>query len=99
MAIIIPAPAQTITTFDVPGAPATFPLMIIPNGTVTGYYFDASWLTHGFLRTPDGTITPFDAPGALNGTTTPSSMNQAGTIVGFYRDAGRFPHGFLRDST
>jgi len=47
----------TITTFDVPGAETgpfqgTIPLANNPAGAITGYYIDASNVTHGFLRTP-----------------------------------------------
>ena len=56
--------AQTITTFDVPGdVYGTYPYMIIPDGTITGEYCDAT-LCHGFLRSPRGAITTFDVRGA-----------------------------------
>jgi hypothetical protein len=47
----------TITTFDVPGAgtgpgQGTIPLSNNPVDAITGYYIDASDVTHGFLRTP-----------------------------------------------
>jgi hypothetical protein len=47
----------TITTFDVPGAgtgpfQGTIPLCNNPVDAITGYYIDASDVTHGFLRTP-----------------------------------------------
>jgi hypothetical protein len=48
----------TITTFDPPGS--TFinpfdinfqlPVAINPAGAITGYFFDASLVSHGFLR-------------------------------------------------
>ncbi len=44
---------------------------------------------HGFLRTPDGTITTFDAPGAGTGPfqgTFPLGINQAGAIRDDYID-------------
>jgi hypothetical protein len=53
---------------------------------------------HGFVRTPDGTITTFDAPGAGTGLfqgTIPSGINPAGAIVGYYLDASYVFHGFL----
>ena len=64
-------------------------------GTIAGLYADASFVFHGFLRAPDGTITTFDAPGAVNGTT-PSGINPAGAIAGTYSDASFVGHGFLR---
>ena len=56
-------------TFDVPGAgtgsgQGTFAGTINPAGVVAGAYSDASGVNHGFLRSPDGVITTFDAPGA-----------------------------------
>ena len=44
--------AQTITSFDVPGAIATFPTSINPASEITGFYhdfFDAR-VAHGFVR-------------------------------------------------
>ena len=34
-----------------------------PEGVIAGYYYDANFAAHGFLRAKDGTITTFD-PGA-----------------------------------
>jgi hypothetical protein len=44
------------TTFDVPGAgtgagQGTFTYCNNPAGAITGYYIDASGVSHGFLRT------------------------------------------------
>ena len=64
-------------------------------GTIAGFYLDASCVFHGFLRARDGTITTFDAPGAVNGTS-PSGINPAGAITGTYFDASFVGHGFLR---
>src|SRR5205085_4802895 len=67
-------------------------------GAITGYYFDAIHMPHGFLRAADGNITTFDVPGAL--LTVPESINPAREITGFYfADPGAFlPHAFLRDA-
>jgi hypothetical protein len=94
----------TIITFDAPGAtPAPFfgtqPDAINPAGVITGYYFDASVVGHGFLRDAGGTITTFDVPGAGTGNfqgTFALSINPAGAIAGQYKDAGNVYHGFLR---
>jgi hypothetical protein len=82
-------PDSAITTFDVPGAGRPVkcepPLIcsngtqgasINPEGAISGQYADNSGVFHGFLRSPDGTLTTFDAPGA--GT----SLGQ-GTLVTF----------------
>jgi hypothetical protein len=46
------------------------------------------------MRTPDGAVTDFNAPGAL--ATFPSAINPAGAITGPYIDANFVQHGFLR---
>jgi hypothetical protein len=37
---------------------------INPQGVIAGYSADSSFVHHGFLRSPSGTFTTFDAPGA-----------------------------------
>jgi len=72
---------------------------INPAGTVTDAYADASNVVHGFLRTPDGKFTTFDAPGAGSGNyqgTQPTGINAEGAITGFYVDANGVYHGFVR---
>ena len=71
-------PDGTFTTFDAPAAgnstirsPSTRP------GTITGYYYDATFVGHGFLRAPHGTLITFDAPGAVCGTPPMTSTRQA----------------------
>src|SRR5262245_6916641 len=73
--------AWTFVSFDVPGSTGTFPLDINAGGDVVGSTTIAG-LTHGFLRTADGTITTVDYPGAL--ATFASGINPDGVIVGFY---------------
>jgi hypothetical protein len=101
------SPDGKFTTFDVPGAgtvvgswEGTYPVAINPAGAITGYYADASWVYHGFVRAPDGKITTFDAPGAGTESgqgTVPHSINPAGVITGDYIDtSGMMHHGFLR---
>jgi hypothetical protein len=60
---------------------------------------------HGFLRVANGTITPFDAPGAgtagtslLPGTDS-ASINDSGDITGTYVDANGLVHGFVLIAT
>src|SRR5215469_1263952 len=50
--------AGTFVTFDVPGATFTGPKAINNSGAITGGYLDAGGF-HSFLRSSDGTITPF----------------------------------------
>ena len=90
-----------IITFDALGTRDTQSVGINPAGTIAGIYFDASSVSHGFVRAPNGAITTFDAPGAgtrpgqgtggLGG-----AINPAGTIAGNYIDANFECHGFVR---
>jgi hypothetical protein len=109
VAMAFPANAQwqKFITFVVPGSPCensfsvcTDPVAINPRGTVTGMYPDANGALHGFLRSPEGTIKTFDAPGAAcpganSVCTEPKGINPEGAIAGYYCDAVTC-HGFLR---
>ena len=93
------ASTPTYATFDVPGAgtgsgQGTFALSVNALGAITGYYYDASGVVHGFARAPGGNIASFDPPGSMD--TIPRSINAAGTITGYYADAARTNHGFVR---
>jgi len=60
----------TIVTFDVPGAliapgAGTVVSSINPAGSITGFYLDANYQWHGFLRDAKGAITSFDPPGSV----------------------------------
>ena len=93
------AQSQTITTFDPPGSIATLPYSINQKGAITGYYIDARYINHGFVRAEDGKITVFDAPGACrcaNSGTYPAAINPDGVITGLYEDAKSVTHGFVR---
>lgn len=100
----------SFTTFDVPGAggagtgpyPGTAASFVDPAGAIAGFYTDANYAGHGFVRAPDGTITTFDAPGAGTGTnqgtfvvTPDGGINPAGEITGDSCDAITC-HGFVR---
>jgi hypothetical protein len=63
LAISIPLSAQTITTFDAPGAgtgpgQGTYALDIEPSGTTIGFIRDANEVRHGFIRSQDGSFSP-----------------------------------------
>jgi len=112
------SPDGTFTIVDVPnagtgtfqGTTACWPIVcfggINPQGTVTAGFLDGNYVMHGFLRTREGKIVTFDAPGA--GTTPgsssstwyqgtqPASINPEGAISGFYTDANNVVHGFIR---
>jgi hypothetical protein len=113
MAVAANAHEPRIITFDPPGAGTgqyqgtgcfayTNCSVLINNaGAITGYFLDANNVYHGFLRSPDGKFTIFNAPGAdtnagdFNGTL-PNGINDAGAITGVYYDASNEGHGFLR---
>ena len=102
-----------LKTFDAPGAgtgsyqgtgcPGCF-LGLNQLGAIAGIYIDANSANHGFVRSPDGKLTTFDAPGAgtasYQGTGCPSdcpvSLNDFGAITGIYVDANFVAHGYLR---
>jgi hypothetical protein len=80
-------PRGVITTFDAAGAgiansEGTVPICINRSGAIAGWYRDASFLDHGFLRAPSGAITQVDVPGATR--TYFVSMNEAGVAAGEY---------------
>src|SRR6266487_2166789 len=69
LAISIPLSAQTVTTFDAPGAgtgafQGTYPFNVDPSGTIIGRTLDAGNVRHGFIRSTQGSYTIFDAPSA-----------------------------------
>lgn len=98
-------------SFDAPGAdPApgynclyfaggTCPQAINDLGAIAGFEGDANGVFHGFVRTADGKIATFDAPGpgtsAVQGTF-PYSINLWGAITGYTVDSNGTGHGFVR---
>jgi len=102
-----PLAAQTpgFTSFDAPHAgmlnnQGTIPTKINAVGTAAGYYIDAGYKIHGFLRTVAGTFTEFDATGLSN--TVVSAINSQGQVVGngnHVTARGNYVHGYLRFAT
>lgn len=106
-------PDGTLKTFDVPGAgTGSYQGTGCPGcalgfnqlGATAGTYIDENSVQHGFVRSPDGKFTTFEAPGAgtdsFQGTGCPSdcptSLNDLGAIAGSYIDANDELHGYLR---
>jgi hypothetical protein len=92
----------TVTTFSAPAGsvingsmynPDGPPPGITPAGVIAGTYVDSSFTSHGFQRTPDGTFTTVDYPGA---STEVLAINPAGAIVGDFCNLSTCYHGFLR---
>lgn len=95
-------PDGRIVIFDDSQSPAgtggnqgTVPQAINDLGEIAGNYADGNGTVHGFVRTPRGTITTFDAPGAPEGTY-PSSINDFGAIAGVFYDVNFQGHVFVR---
>src|ERR1041385_3669922 len=86
--------AQTITTFDAPGAgtgafQGTYALAIDPSETIIGFSRDANEVRHGFIRSQNGSFTIFDAPGAGTAAgqgTRSYAINPSGAITGHFTD-------------
>ena len=75
---------------------------INPAGSVVGYFFDGSG-QQGFLRTPNGTITPIEEPNSYPAPQQPpdytfvNAINPLRTIIGQYLSSdGSTTHGFVR---
>jgi hypothetical protein len=114
-AMTVPAGAaladdSAIITFDAPGADTTandyngtFPSSINDEGVIAGSVIDTNFVYDGFLRSPDGRFTIFQAPGAdttvgsYHGTVS-NGINDAGEVTGYYTDASGYVHGFLRSA-
>ena len=102
----------TVKGAAIPPAPPCFALVLAstgtqggsinPAGAIAGQYVDTAGVFHGLLRSPDGSITPFDATGAGTvpgqGTlvTFGGGINPAGEIAGGYLDANCALHSFVR---
>jgi len=92
-------------SFDVPNSTYTQGGAINDRGEVAGAYADVKGFFHSFLRKRDGTIIPFDPPGAGTGAnatgivSVPTGINDCGDVVGYYADSST-PyagiHGYVR---
>src|SRR5437588_3499300 len=99
-----PLAAQTpgFVSFEAKGAgtsigQGTKAICINRNGTVAGVYIDSSYTAHGFVRSANGHITEFDAPG-LQGTVV-TGINSSGQIIGNAANTyqNRFNYAYLRN--
>jgi len=97
------ASAATITTFSVPNASrGTVPESLNDRGQAVGYWTDGNNMVHGFVRSPGGAFTTFDAPNAGTGPgqgTYAYSINNAGEIAGYSIDSTGQLYGLLRGRT
>lgn len=99
------AQAATFIGFDPQGSVNTQPQAINPAGVITGSYQDANsgfgTGYHGFVRSPNGTITvfdPLDSTNTISTNTIVTGINPEGTITGYYADTFGVNHGFLTAS-
>ena len=90
------AQKSAFTIFDPPGSVSTIPNSMNRSGAITGYYRDANLTPHGFLRSPDGSLTTIDFPGGA--ATVGASINLSGMITGYYFGASSpfVIYGFVR---
>src|SRR5262249_14703971 len=106
LTISIPLSAQTITTFDAPGAgtgafQGTYATNLAPSGAIIGFSRDAGDVRHGFVRSKDGSFTIFDAPGGGTGPgqgTRAYAINPSGTMTGWFIDSIGAVHGYARSN-
>ena len=106
VACALPAQSQqAIVTFDPPDSISMTVNGISTSGMITGGYTDIYTNNHGFLRTPDGQFTIFEAPAGNNIQPQGIAVTSAGVITGgYWRWAGWDPvfgnfyiaSGFLR---
>jgi hypothetical protein len=98
-----------LTVFSAPGAPPnsangqTLGYACNIWGEVSGYYFDAAGVAHGYLRYTNGTFKTIDFPGASmvqpkgggSAGTAVNGLNDFGEISGHYFDQSYNEHGFV----
>src|SRR5260370_12286029 len=93
--------AARVQTFGVPGASETYANGVNLSGTVLGSYYDSTFVSHGFVRSPAGNFTTFDVPGANWGPGTGTyayAINDGGEVAGVYSTSFVLFQGFLRDA-
>jgi hypothetical protein len=99
------SPNGTFVTFDVPGTLEDLPNGISHAGAVAGTYAVETlpnFVSYGFLRTPDGTLTTINVPGSTytfvgsrGASFAGPPINPEGAIIGYFF-AGGIIHGFIR---
>lgn len=95
-----------IIEFDAWGAgtqafQGTFAYANNAEGAITGFVTDNNYVSHGFLRTPEGHFLSFDPPGMGSSCgpgfgTLPFGITDQGTIAGEFFDGNCTAHGFVR---
>jgi len=87
-----------VTNFDAPGASSatggigcghcsgTLATAANQQGEIVGYFGDAAFQYHAFLRKTDGSFVLFDAPHLPGRSIQPAAINSSGQTVGVYSD-------------
>jgi hypothetical protein len=91
-------PDGAATVFKVRGCQTTTPSSINAAGTVAGTCGKPGYLSHAFLRTADGTITTFEAPGSGQFGTSAAYIDDAGSVAGSFLDSSLLSRGYIRDA-
>jgi hypothetical protein len=86
---------QTYVKISVDLVTTTVPTGINAEGEIVGFYWSSGGPSHGFIRDPRGTITPFDVPGSSS--TYTFGINRSGAIAGYYIDLSGALHAYVRD--
>jgi hypothetical protein len=74
-------------------AAGTALLGLTDTGWMSGHYWDARHLQHGYLASPDGAFYSIDVPGALS--TSGGGLNASGQIVGYFVDRNGVYRGYI----
>ncbi len=102
IAINAPGAGTGAGTGNYVGTEGTFAGSINPTGWISGWYEDASYVYHAFLRAPNDMITEFNVKGAGTGAgqgtvvAFNTGTNAAGTTTGQYFDPNSASHGYVR---
>ncbi len=84
----------TIVPFSVRHADQTLATGINDAGEIVGYWLGT--VEHGFVRSPGGKITSFDAPDGIFDYSFVPAINGKGAVTGDYLDQTNIEHGFIR---
>jgi hypothetical protein len=85
-----------ITSFQPPGC-NVYSASINFDGNIVGQCLDSSFVGHGYIRHPDGSMEIYDAPGAgtlPSAGTYPAQIGPNGKSVGYYQDNAGVNHGY-----
>jgi len=79
--------------FEAPNAVDTGANNVNPQGTISGVYYDSTFVEHGYQRSASGGFFELSVPGSSG--TGDNFSNSKGQITGVYLDANGANHGFV----